>query len=413
MASQPTLDTLVAGQKPGARTLRTDVDASRSPRLASLQACRAVAAGLVVLYHVTAYLQERLQVQFLGGFFSFGFTGVDFFFVLSGFIIFYVHGGDIGKPARLGPYLLKRFIRIFPIYWVITLVKIGALLTLPGYAKDYELQADSIVDSLVLLPQQHLPIIGAAWTLSHELLFYLLFGLAIAYGRRLALCVLSIWVVGIVAVNGFLVLAGDAPWQVHYLVQFVLNARNGEFALGCLSAAIVSRYAIPRPGLLLIAGLLLYVAGGLLVDIAWSTSVVFYALMFGLASLLVVTSLSALEQRGRVRVPKILVLCGDASYSTYLLAFAFVNLIGVAFLRWKVAASISPDMLGAGLTVVAIGGGLLTYAVLERRLLQLTRTIRPGWRAERRSVPPGSAEHHGSGRRSTVALRGGATSGTN
>jgi peptidoglycan/LPS O-acetylase OafA/YrhL len=54
--------------------------------------------------------------------FQFGHAGVDLFFVISGFIITYVHYDDIGTPSRLGRYAARRFQRIYPLYWLATLV---------------------------------------------------------------------------------------------------------------------------------------------------------------------------------------------------------------------------------------------------------------------------------------------------
>jgi peptidoglycan/LPS O-acetylase OafA/YrhL len=74
--------------------------------LKSLQACRAAAAILVVLYH-TSHGIFRLPRYFehkpFGPVFDFGFAGVDFFFVLSGFIMMHVHAADIGRPSAIGP----------------------------------------------------------------------------------------------------------------------------------------------------------------------------------------------------------------------------------------------------------------------------------------------------------------------
>ena len=44
--------------------------------------------------------------------------GVNFFFVPSGFIIFFAHAKDVGRPARIGTYLWRRFARVYPTYWV-------------------------------------------------------------------------------------------------------------------------------------------------------------------------------------------------------------------------------------------------------------------------------------------------------
>lgn len=46
-------------------------------KVESLQAYRDVAAVLVVLYHVTANLQDTYHLPFLHGYFAFGFTGID------------------------------------------------------------------------------------------------------------------------------------------------------------------------------------------------------------------------------------------------------------------------------------------------------------------------------------------------
>ena len=74
---------------------------------------------LVVLFHVTGTFFETYNVSFLAGMFKFGGSGVDVFFVLSGFIITYANREYIGKPKNINQFFKKRAIRIFPIYWII------------------------------------------------------------------------------------------------------------------------------------------------------------------------------------------------------------------------------------------------------------------------------------------------------
>ena len=50
--------------------------------------------------------------------FQFGHAGVDLFFVISGFVILFVHWEDIGRPQRISRYAGRRLTRILPIYWV-------------------------------------------------------------------------------------------------------------------------------------------------------------------------------------------------------------------------------------------------------------------------------------------------------
>src|SRR5262249_9117978 len=91
------------------------------PQLDGIQAARGIAALLVVAFHLTGLSQRLWNQTFAGGFFAFGWAAVDLFFVLSGFIIYYVHGRDIVRPERLRPYAWRRFARIYPIYAIVTL----------------------------------------------------------------------------------------------------------------------------------------------------------------------------------------------------------------------------------------------------------------------------------------------------
>ena len=50
---------------------------------------------------------------------SVGWNVVDFFFVLSGFIITYIHLRDLRQRTNLGSFLLKRFNRIYPVFWIV------------------------------------------------------------------------------------------------------------------------------------------------------------------------------------------------------------------------------------------------------------------------------------------------------
>ena len=89
-----------------------------------LQALRAIAAILVLFYHGSVLSQVIIEYQYAHNFFMFGYAGVDIFFVVSGFIIYYTSYIKREKLHRVD-FLLNRFIRIFPIYWVAAITTLG------------------------------------------------------------------------------------------------------------------------------------------------------------------------------------------------------------------------------------------------------------------------------------------------
>jgi len=95
----------------------------------SLQILRAAASTLVVLGHTRGLIGHHFDSTPFPSLFERGDRGVDLFFVLSGFIMTYVHFRDIGKPERYSGYLYSRVTRIYPFVWI---VSIGAVVIYLG-----------------------------------------------------------------------------------------------------------------------------------------------------------------------------------------------------------------------------------------------------------------------------------------
>jgi exopolysaccharide production protein ExoZ len=343
----------------------------RTQKVESLQAYRALAAILVVLYHVTTYSRENFNFTFLGNVFAFGYTGVDFFFVLSGFIIFYTHSRDLGNTSRLVPYIKRRFIRIYPIYFLVTTLKILAIALIPTVAKGYERDLSVIIQSYLLIPQENFPIIAAAWTLSYELFFYILFGVAILLGERKAMWLLGAWVLGILAFPISHFVGVHLPMEEQLWARFAFNERNLEFVLGCLSAYLVLHYRPRWPGLLAILGILLF---GLSAAYVWRGNVPpSYALMFGVPSFLLVLGSTLLERTQEWRVPRSWVFLGDASYSLYLTHALFINVFILVGGRLGLLRLLAPGITSVAMVTVAIVSSALLYRFIERPMLNFLR----------------------------------------
>jgi exopolysaccharide production protein ExoZ len=82
----------------------------------NVQGLRAVAVLLVVFAHVHDF-SDRIHVRTaFAAFIPIGAWGVDLFFVISGFIMVVVHWSEFERPGSPVRFLLKRIIRIYPLY---------------------------------------------------------------------------------------------------------------------------------------------------------------------------------------------------------------------------------------------------------------------------------------------------------
>ena len=210
---------------------------ARTPRLASIEAARALAALAVVLMHATHLMRVP---QFsghvaLGGMFDFGYVGVDFFFVLSGFIITYVHHAELGRGAARWPgYLWKRFVRVFPIYWLVLAMTAGPSMAarwLAGRTPVSELGAQDIPGTLLLWIGGHEPeYVGVAWSLQYEVLFYLSFCVLLLHLRG-GLALYGLWAALVVA-QAFGALPGALPLKLGdpHCLQFLMGVATGLLA---------------------------------------------------------------------------------------------------------------------------------------------------------------------------------------
>lgn len=351
-------------------------------KLLGIEAARGLAALLVVTRHCTQMLSgvRYFGALPLGGLFVFGHAGVDFFFVLSGFIIAYIHAGDLGQPNRFRSYASKRFIRIYPTYWV-ALAIMGALLVVSPTADRTEQQVGTIVTSALLLPWPVEPFLAVAWSLKHEVMFYVLFGLLLLH-RRLGLAVLAGWGM-ITALNIGVSWATGAPLFHGLLNSLVFRIFNIEFFFGMAVAVAIRRRWIHRPHLAAIVGLALflgvgvYEAWGPKAPIEWPPRHIGYALGAALA----IYGLAGAEIIGRLRVPRMMVALGGASYSLYLVHIIVLLCVRQAGVLLKPHLQLAPDvwfLIGVGSCVFA---GLMFSRYVEQPLLQWLN------RGRQRAVP--------------------------
>lgn len=296
----------------------------------SLQAGRGLAALAVVLLH--ASIAAKAFAGWATGFavLQYGYLGVDFFFVLSGFIIFHSTVDRHRIPAE---YAIARFRRVYLPYWPIGIAMAAAYTLLPSLSAGNH--AWSWLPTLTLAPVDSHPALSVAWTLQHEILFYLLFG--IFYFSGLLWLGLAAWAICILGIG-------------HHLP---FEAVNLEFFMGIAAAMAYRAKRAPWPLLLLaLLPLLVWVAlGADEAHRAWTGA------MFAL----IVAPLAQFEQRG-LRVPRTLVLLGSESYSLYLIHDPLISASArVLHQGWLIILSS---------LILSLAAGFAYHFAVERRAIR-------------------------------------------
>lgn len=336
----------------------------KSDKLTGIEAGRGVAAMLVVGVHARDHLFKNFGVPVpLGDLFFFGHAGVDFFFVLSGFIIMHVHASDIGRPGRLGHYLQRRFTRIYPFYWIVLLLTVLALAL--SSRPDAFPSIPYITSSALLLPGGGAPVVPVAWTLKNEVVFYAVFSVLILH-RNLGLVLLGVWLAIILSRFSDLLVGGNP----------LFDPFNVEFFFGMGAAWLLRRRRIPAPLVVLFAGAAVFFMAGGIEDAGLlpGQSVLTHT-GYAIGALFIILGLVESERQHRLYVPKIMTSLGGASYSIYL-----THLLGIGAI-WQIMLRTGLDRtlpLWGQFIVIFVGGvatGWIMSQAVERPILSLARRL--------------------------------------
>ncbi len=323
---------------------------------------RGIAAVAVVLCHAARHVDKAFGATAATFPFQVGHAGVDLFFVISGFIILFVYRGDIDRPRRLPHYLARRFTRVVPLYWVGLAMSV-VLATAGGHP----VALPRLALSATLLPTVAEPVMGIAWTLQYEAVFYAVFAVLILH-RPVGLALLAAWLAWIAAAACGLE-ADGVPSALFgsYGLEFFMGMGMGV-------AQALHRGWAPPARLTAKVGLLLPGGAGVLEGVGMLDGYGALArLAYGLPVALLVLGVAAADRAGDLTVPGWLRRIGGASYSIYLFQFVF---IGVAWQAWRAAGLDRHAPAFAcflALSTAGVAGGLATARLVEQPLLRLIR----------------------------------------
>jgi exopolysaccharide production protein ExoZ len=327
-----------------------------SNKLASIQILRAAAALSVALFHAAQWSHLDFAV---------GASGVDVFFVISGFVLW---TACEARPPTPQAFLLARAQRILPLYWMVTLAVAAAALLAPAALPIVQPEARHLVLSLLLLPHTDpaggpFPLLPTGWTLTYEAFFYGIMALALAApkDRRLQI------------VSGLLLAASLIGFAYHGWYTLLANPMLLEFLAGVGLARLWARGGFERlprasgPGLIAV-GLAVLAAcqlSGLRDDFL-------RPFVWGPPAAAIVAGALKLQADGRIgsgRLALALVAQGDASYSLYLVQAPVIAAFAWLTPAWPMALRAPASF------ALAVGLGWLCYRLVERPLGSAVRRL--------------------------------------
>lgn len=352
-----------------------------SEKIQSIQILRAVAALLVVLVHsinvydhwmlkqpsgnhLPSILGERWAIN------EFGASGVDLFFVISGFIMAVVIDPKSDAPS-VKKFMVGRFKRIVPLFWVTTtLYTIYCIAIVEPFAWQQLVHNFTIIPVFADYPA---PVLVVGWSLSFELTFYAAVAISLLAPHAQRMGILT----SLVMVMAFCGIYFATP-------SAVFNSIFLEFALGLGVYILWRRYPQAEP---LIASLC--VAFGVTL-LAWTlmngfpfsatyqnifanqsgaARTLFWALPWAwivIGCLWLENHYHAWFERSQSKPYRALLYLGDASYSLYLVHFFVV----ITLVKIPVPIGINMDVMIVVAMAASVGLGIIWYEWIERPLIR-------------------------------------------
>jgi peptidoglycan/LPS O-acetylase OafA/YrhL len=356
----------------------------RVERLDALTSLRFLAALYVLAFHYrTLFLGDASSAGFL----SLGYSGVTFFFLLSGFILAYNYKSvEFSAGPAVRDYLLARVARIYPVFLVSLVVSLPFFIkaVLQSHAPHHDLLAAA---ATILTPLGlHAWVPGAAcalncpsWSISTEFFFYAMFPLVFVRVLRRPIVWCAATVTGLVATwalfglvwsvygHGYALTGAEAHNDntTNLISQFVMYFPPGrlpDFIFGILLFVFWSRGGRTHPLALMtvfvLLGSLLLAVQSVIPDVVLHnglTAIVWAPLILAGASM----------RTGPLNLPP-LVFLGRISFSLYLFHIP-VALTVLALNKYWLGGllSASPLLAAFGTTLLAIGIAAIVYATIE------------------------------------------------
>jgi len=353
----------------------------KNNKIDSLQMLRALAVLLVIHVHCMHISTPVIGSSYQSNFFYFdvwGSIGVDIFFVISGFIMTIVTPAYY-KEKGWKEFIIKRAIRIIPLYWALSFAQVLLSLRHGEIA-----ERESIIKTIFFFPTWSssifaYPILGQGWTLSLELFFYSLIALLLIFFKKninhyLIIAIFTLTIIGFV-IN-----------PLNSLSKFLTTPLLLEFCLGIIVGMIykyvLTIYQESNKKVIRLGAIILFIVGLSLMITSIFTGykainyadivgdnmhlALFRSLIWGVPCGMLVCSIVILERVYLITVPGIFIKIGDASYSGYLI-HTWIIIYYLKF--YKFTELQNQDLFVLSCTVLCIVLSIPFYKYIEKPLI--------------------------------------------
>ncbi len=333
-------------------------------RYDSLQVLRILGAVLVVTYHFGAVELQYGPDRLITPFFGYGCIVIDAFFIVSGFLMGTLYKASPASAGAVADFAARRLARIYPAYWLITAAVFAVWRLSCGRLFSHLVGSDPrLISSLVLIPTASRPVLEVAWTLLHEVYFYLGFALLLALKPSWRAGGAAVWALGVVV--GYVLLRSP---QSHPALALLVSPYTLEFIAGVglgWWAPLMRRHASRSS---LVAAALVWTGGMVLTGFSperrMATPEALQIALDGVTAFLLVYGLIAADLKRLWRCPPSLVAAGDWSYALYLIHT--VVIAGVCLI-WRPLSR--PGLIDNALVyAVSLGLSLALSALFWNRL---------------------------------------------
>lgn len=342
-------------------------------RLNSLQILRGAAAISVCLFHTMKTYGENYNFKYEYLLFGRGSIGVPIFFIISGFLMVYTTQKPTTDNNLVNSkiFIIKRIIRIVPLYYILTLM----WLILNGTIIRYFYSFNDFLELLKLyffIPTNNLPPLYVGWTLNYEFFFYMVFGVSILFNKKRYLFIYFTFIIFLLIIPTIFSKIDFINQDVKYFnsnyANLITNPLLLQFLLGVFIGNIYNKININKNIVLIV----FFIALGIFITYYFrmytfiqSDLIICGILVFAV----VLVDKSNMDLKGI----KLLVYGGDISYSIYLIHPFVIIYLPKFFQVIGIQIHSKPFLFYMLVVFFTIFFSVISYEIIEKRLSNMLR----------------------------------------